>query len=80
MLAAGTTGRVVQLVATSEDVMRLKALGVCVGRRIELVKGGDPMIIKVVGARVGLSVRLAAEVRVEIDVPSPSTLPLANAS
>lgn len=80
MLTAGTSGRVVQVVATSEDVLRLKALGVCIGRRIELVKAGDPMIIKVVGARVGLSARLAAEVRVEIDVPSSIPLPLANAS
>ena len=66
--------------ATSEDVLRLKALGVCIGRRIELIKAGDPMIIKVVGARVGLSARLAAEVRVEFDVPSSIPLPLANAS
>lgn len=79
-LTAGTKGRVVQVIATSEDILRLKALGVCIGRRIELVKAGDPMIINVVGARVGLSARLAAEVRVEIDSPSSSTIPLANAS
>lgn len=79
-LPAGTKGRVVQVIAMSEDILRLKALGVCIGRRIELVKAGDPMIINVVGARVGLSARLAAEVRVEIDSPSSSTIPLANAS
>lgn len=79
-LEAGATGRVVQVIATSEDILRLQALGVCIGRRIELVKAGDPMIINVVGARVGLSARLAAEVRVEIDSQSSRTIPLANAS
>jgi hypothetical protein len=43
------------------------ALGLCVGRRVEVVKAGDPMIVRVIGAQVGLSARLAAHVLVAVD-------------
>ncbi len=49
-----------------EDTQRLKTLGVCVGRRVELVRAGDPVIVKIFGSRLGLSVELASRVRVEI--------------
>lgn len=80
-LPAGAYARVAQLNAHSDDLRRLQALGVCVGRCIQLVKAGDPMIISVVGARVGLSARLATEVRVTpITVEDLTFVPLANAS
>ena len=79
-LTAGAHARVVEVVAANDDIRRLQALGVCVGRRLQLLKAGDPMVITVVGARVGLSARLAAEVRVEpLDASLPFA-PLANAS
>lgn len=46
------------------DAVRLQAMGICRGRRIELVKGGDPLIVRVLGTRVGLAGRLAAHVMV----------------
>lgn len=52
-----------------EDTNRLKTLGVCVGRRVELVRVGDPLILKIFGSRLGLSAELAARVRVEICQP-----------
>jgi Fe2+ transport system protein FeoA len=80
-LPAGAYARVAHVNAHSDDLRRLQALGVCVGRRVQLVKAGDPLIISVVGARVGLSARLAAEVRVTPLAAEDSTsLPLANAS
>ena len=80
-LPAGSHARVAQVSAHSDDLRRLQALGVCVGRRVQLVKAGDPMIISVVGARVGLSARLAADVRVTpIAADASSFVPLANAS
>ena len=80
-LPAGAYARVAQVSAHSDDLRRLQALGVCVGRCIQLVKAGDPLIICVVGARVGLSARLAAEVRVTPLAADASTfVPLANAS
>lgn len=80
-LAAGSHARVAHVSAHSDDLRRLQALGVCVGRRVQLIKAGDPLIISVVGARVGLSARLAAEVCVVAVAAEDSTfVPLANAS
>jgi len=58
-----------------EESRRLKTLGVCSGRRIELLRGGDPLILRVFGTRLGLSARLAARVRVEICAPYDCKLP-----
>lgn len=50
--------------AERSDLMRLMGLGICSGRRLQLLKGGDPMILQVYGTRIGLSARLAKLVRV----------------
>lgn len=50
--------------APDDDADRLKAMGVCVGRKIELIKPGDPLILRVLGSRIGLSARLARRVMV----------------
>jgi Fe2+ transport system protein FeoA len=52
-----------------EDTARLKTLGVCPGRRVELVRSGDPLVLKIFGTRLGLDGTLAARVRVEICAP-----------
>lgn len=57
-----------------EEIQRLKTLGVCVGRRVELMRGGDPLILKVFGSRLGLSAALAACVRVEVCEPDQCEL------
>ena len=56
---------VVELDAVEDDVLRLKHLGICSGRRVQLVKAGDPLILRVLGSRIGLSARLAELVKVE---------------
>ncbi len=48
-----------------DDSRRLKTLGLCVGRHIEVVKHGNPMIVRVFASRLGLAAELAARVRVE---------------
>jgi Fe2+ transport system protein FeoA len=53
-----------------EDTNRMKTLGVCVGRRVELVRVGNPLILKIFGSRLGISAELAARVRVEICQPN----------
>lgn len=58
-------GVVVDVQADEVDAARLKALGVCQGRRIQLVKSGDPLILRVLGSRVGVSARLAEGITVE---------------
>ena len=61
---------VVRSVTTDdEDTQRLKTLGVCVGRRLELVRAGNPLILKIFGSRLGLSAELAARVTVEVCQP-----------
>lgn len=40
-------------------------MGVCIGRRVEIIKTGDTLIIRVFGSRIGLSARMAAHVRVQ---------------
>lgn len=58
---------------------QLKAMGVCVGRMIEVVKRGDPLILRVLGSRIGVSARLAKRVRVSLceagacQTPPPTT-------
>jgi Fe2+ transport system protein FeoA len=52
-----------------EDTKRLKTLGVCVGRRVELVRAGNPLILKIFGSRLGLSAELARRVTVEVCQP-----------
>lgn len=44
---------------------QLMAMGVCEGRKIELVQQGDPLIIRVLGSRLGVSARLARRVHVQ---------------
>jgi Fe2+ transport system protein FeoA len=66
---------VVRKIATDdEEMQRLKTLGVCLGRRVELVKIGDPLILKVFGSRLGLSATLAANVQVEVCQPGHCAL------
>jgi len=48
-----------------EDIDRLQTLGVCTGRKIRIIKIGDPLIIKIYGSRIGLSASLAAHVWLE---------------
>jgi len=57
-----------------EDTHRLKTLGVCVGRRVELVRTGNPLILKIFGSRLGVSAELAARVRVEVCQPGHCAL------
>jgi Fe2+ transport system protein FeoA len=58
----------------NEDVQRLKMLGICVGRQIEVIKPGDPMIVRVFGSRLGLSASLAAHVWLEVCAPDHCAL------
>lgn len=57
-----------------EDTQRLKTLGVCVGRRVELVRNGNPLVLKVFGSRLGLSAELARRVQVEVCQPDHCAL------
>lgn len=61
---------VVRSVSTDdEETQRLKTLGVCIGRRLEIARTGDPLILKIFGSRLGLSAELAQRVQVEVCQP-----------
>lgn len=57
-----------------EETLRLKTMGVCVGRRVELVRKGDPLVLKVFGSRLGISSSLASRVQVEVCQPGHCAL------
>lgn len=61
----GHCAMILEVQAGESEVEQLMSMGVCVGRRIMLIQAGDPMILKVLGTRIGLSARLARCVRVE---------------
>lgn len=64
------TCAVVRSISTDdEETQRLKTLGVCVGRRVEVVRSGNPLILKVFSSRLGISAELAARVQVEVCTP-----------
>lgn len=69
-LSPGTCCVITDL-GTQVDSARLKSMGVCLGRTLEVVKSGDPLIVKVYGTRIGLSIRLAEAIQVEACAAAP---------
>ena len=63
-LKPGRCGTVREVQAGEEEIDRLKAMGICQGRKVMLVRAGDPLILRVLGSRIGVSARLAARVSV----------------
>ena len=64
-LPPDVVARVAAVHVDVEDATRLKAMGICVGRQVQLVRAGDPLIVRVLGSRVGMSARVAEGVTVE---------------
>ena len=57
--------RIVKVEAEPADRERLEAMGLCVGRTVEVVQAGDPVIVRVFGTRIGLAAVLARSIHVE---------------
>ncbi len=66
-LDAGECGLICYIDGDHEDIERLKTMGVCLGRRLHMVKSGDPMIVSVMGTRLGLAARLSRHVFLRLD-------------
>jgi Fe2+ transport system protein FeoA len=73
-LPAGGCGRVVSVDVSAVDLERLEVMGLCSGRMVCVVKDGDPMIVRVLGTRIGLAAALAARVHLRPET-SPSSAP-----
>lgn len=54
-----------QISGPRDAQIRLKRLGICENRPVEVVRHGDPMVLNVVGARIGVSRHLAQHILVE---------------
>ena len=65
---------------SGEESIRLKRRGICQGRVLNVLHTGDPMIVRVVGSRVGVSRKLAERVIVDqrVEVASASDEPVAS--
>lgn len=59
------TMQCLELHAEGLDAVRLKRLGICQGRLLELIGPGDPMILRIGTSQIGLSRRLASLVLVQ---------------
>ena len=64
-LPSGSRAVVQHIDGRDEALRRLMAMGLCVGREIEVVRQGNPLILRLLGARIGVSGRLARRVVVE---------------
>jgi Fe2+ transport system protein FeoA len=69
-LPLGGWGRVVSVDASPVDRERLEVMGLCSGRRVCVIKHGDPMIVRVLGTRIGLAAALAMAVHVQPEAPA----------
>ena len=57
-------GVVERIDAVNADAVRLKRLGICEGRLVQMVRADDPLIVRVVGTRIGISAQLAPLIHV----------------
>ncbi|MEE4637526.1 MAG: FeoA family protein [Wenzhouxiangella sp.] len=67
-LPAGQPARVRALPEEDEPFQRLRAMGLCEGRKIEVVRHGSRMIVSLSGVRIGVDRRLAEAIEVEQDL------------
>ncbi len=64
-LPSGTRAVVQHIEGSDAAMHRLMAMGLCAGRQVEVVRQGNPLIVRLLGARVGVSSRLARHVLVQ---------------
>lgn len=63
-LPEGQPARIESIDARDLDLARLEVMGLCAGRTVEVAKTGDPLIVRVLGTRIGLAASLARSIRV----------------
>ena len=60
-----------EIVDRGEATVRLKRIGICAGREIEVVRAGNPMILRVCGVCVGVSRSLSGLIVLEESASVP---------
>lgn len=61
-MKAGTRCIVESIESNEIAIQRLMAMGLCVGRQIEIIRHGNPLIVGLLGARIGISARVARHI------------------
>lgn len=61
-LPVGARCRVARVDGDAADAVRMKAIGLCEGRVLEVLRTGDAWVVRVLGSRIGLSSRLVPSV------------------
>lgn len=61
---AGSPARILSLPDNDPQFLRLRAMGLCEGRKVTVVRHGSRMIVSVSGVRIGLDRGLAARIRI----------------
>lgn len=64
-VASGTRVTVRRIDDRDDALSRLMAMGLCEGREVEVVRQGNPLILRLLGARIGISGRLAQRIVVD---------------
>lgn len=64
-VTAGACCTVERIESGEIAIQRLMAMGLCVGRQIEIIRHGNPLIVRLLGARIGVSARVAHQIIVE---------------
>ena len=62
----GERANVVQLVGDAAEAARLRDLGICEGATVQVLRDGDPLIVRVADARFGIGRAAAMNVLCEI--------------
>ena len=67
-MGKGDVAVITRVDGDDDEMARLKAMGLCTGHAVEVIQHGDPLIVKVIGTRIGVSARLAEKVFVNPDM------------
>ena len=61
-MKAGARCTVENIESDEIAMQRLMAMGLCVGRELEIIRHGNPLIVELLGARIGVSARVARHI------------------
>ncbi len=67
----GLPGRILRVDPPESDMVRLKAMGLCEGRIVTLLRKGNPFVVIVYRTRIALSAELANRIKVVSCQPLP---------
>jgi Fe2+ transport system protein FeoA len=68
---------VAALVGNCSEAARLREMGLCEGARVQVLRHGNPLVVRVADARLGLAHAVAERVMcVPVETPQPAVSPV----